>query len=89
MGCVVSFVPWSLCPGEIASGTHWIGSCVGPRSGLDSVTGRIYLPCHYGPASSLVTKLTELFRLHLCLSNKMSYKFYLFIYLFIYFSLIL
>jgi hypothetical protein len=33
-------VPAALSPGEIASGTHWIGGWVDPRSGLDSVEKR-------------------------------------------------
>jgi len=35
---MVSFMPWPLHPAEKAPGTHWIGSWVGPRAGLDVMT---------------------------------------------------
>jgi hypothetical protein len=31
-------------PGEIAPGNHWIGGWVGPRTGLDDVEKRQFLP---------------------------------------------
>jgi hypothetical protein len=36
--------PGRFTPGERAPGTHWIGSWVGPRAGLDDVEARIILP---------------------------------------------
>jgi hypothetical protein len=33
-----------LYPGERASGTPWIGGWVGPRTGLDDVERRKYVP---------------------------------------------
>jgi hypothetical protein len=35
--------PGSFTPGERAPGTHWIGSWVGPRAGLDDVEKRKFL----------------------------------------------
>jgi hypothetical protein len=35
--------PGHFTPREVAPGTHWIGGCVGPRAGLDSVVKRKYL----------------------------------------------
>jgi hypothetical protein len=34
---------WSPPPGERAASTHWIGSWVGPRAGLDNVEKRKFL----------------------------------------------
>jgi hypothetical protein len=43
---VVSFTPGRFTPRERAAGTHWIGSWVGPRTGLDTVMKRkIHIPC--------------------------------------------
>jgi hypothetical protein len=42
---VVSFTPRPLYPQEIASDIHWIGGCVGLRTGLDDVKRRkIFCP---------------------------------------------
>jgi hypothetical protein len=35
--------PCRFTPGERAPGTHWIGSCVGPRASLDYVEKRKFL----------------------------------------------
>jgi hypothetical protein len=35
--------PSRFTPGERASGTHWIGGCVGPRAGLDDVEKKKFL----------------------------------------------
>jgi len=41
-----AFLTSALDGGEIAPGTYWIGSCVGPRAGLDAVANRkISSPC--------------------------------------------
>jgi hypothetical protein len=37
--------PSRFTTGDIAPRTHWIGSCVGPRAGLDAVEERQNLPC--------------------------------------------
>jgi hypothetical protein len=43
---VVSFTPGHFTPRERAPGTHWIGSWMGPRAGLDTVLKRkIPSPC--------------------------------------------
>jgi hypothetical protein len=34
----------SFTPGERAPGTHWTGGWVGPRTGLDDVEKRKFLP---------------------------------------------
>jgi hypothetical protein len=46
--CVVSVTPRPLfTPGERTPGTHWTGSWVGPRAGLDpKATGKILSPLH-------------------------------------------
>jgi hypothetical protein len=52
MGWVVSVMSW-LCftPGERTPSTHWIGGCVGLRSGLDTQsTGKIH--CLYQGSNS-------------------------------------
>jgi hypothetical protein len=36
--------PGRFISGERASGTHWIGDWVGPRTGLDDVKNRNILP---------------------------------------------
>jgi hypothetical protein len=41
---VVSFTHWLLYPGELASGTNWIISWVGPRAGQDAVEKRKIFP---------------------------------------------
>jgi hypothetical protein len=68
---VVSFMPWLLYLQGKDPGTHWIGSCMGPRASLDMVVKRKNLcpflesnPCC--PYCSLVTILTELFELQTC-----------------------
>jgi hypothetical protein len=35
--------PGRFIPGENAAGTHWIGGCVGPKTGLDDVKKRKFL----------------------------------------------
>jgi hypothetical protein len=40
---VVSFTPQPLYPRERATGTHWIGGWVGPRTGLDDMEKRKFL----------------------------------------------
>jgi hypothetical protein len=48
---VVSVTLLLLYPGERAPGTHWAGSWVGPRAGLDAVEKRTRavqpVACHY------------------------------------------
>jgi hypothetical protein len=41
---MVSFTPGRFTPGEIASGTHWIGGWVGPRASLDVMEKREIFP---------------------------------------------
>jgi len=54
--------PGRFAPRERAAGTHWIGGWMGPGPGMDAKANRN--PCQESnlgrPASSLVTKLTEL-----------------------------
>jgi hypothetical protein len=38
--------PYRFAPGGTAPGTYWIGGCVGPRAGLDSVE-EIEISCCY------------------------------------------
>jgi hypothetical protein len=61
--------PCGLTPGYTARRTHWIGSWVGPRAGVDSMKKRkIYFPCRKSnpshPAHGLVAIPTELSQLH-------------------------
>jgi len=67
---VIRFTPRPLHLRGKSPGNHWIGGWLGPRAGLDAMAKRkIPYPCRVSnsgrPARSLVTILTELFRLHL------------------------
>jgi hypothetical protein len=53
----------TLLPRETASGTNWIGGCVGPRVGLDSMKRKSCTAGNRTPAVQPVAIPTEISRL--------------------------
>jgi hypothetical protein len=65
------YAPAALAPAERATGTHFIGVCMGPRAGLDTVVKRKKSSsCRKSnpryPTPIPVTVLTEMSRLIKC-----------------------
>jgi len=54
--------PVALHTGERASGTHWIGSWVGPRAGLDSLS---FTMTEIRPLFQRLVNYVEVFKLRL------------------------
>jgi hypothetical protein len=60
---VVSFTPRPLYPQGKATGTHWIGGWMGPRTGLDAVANRKIPSPHResNPRTQIVQPVAQLY----------------------------